>query len=97
MSDSYSKSIIKTSETDIWKGIRRPYTAEDVVALRGSLVPDNTLATRGEARLWQLLNGGTRKGYVNSLGTLSDGQAVQQAKAGIEAIYLSVGLAGCGR
>lgn len=77
------------SESARWKGVTRPYTAEDVVALRGSLVPENTLAKRGAARLWELVNGGAKKGYVNSLGTLSGGQAVQQAKAGIEAIYLS--------
>jgi len=60
-----------------------------VVALRGSIVPENTIAKRGAAKLWELVNGGAKKGYVNSLGALTGGQAVQQAKAGIEAIYLS--------
>lgn len=77
------------AENPRWAGVRRPYSAEDVVALRGSIVPENTLATRGAEKLWQLVNGGAKKGYVNSLGALTGGQAVQQAKAGIEAIYLS--------
>lgn len=72
-----------------WKNVYRPYSAEEVLALRGSLVPENTIAKQGAARLWELVHGEARKGYVNSLGTLSGGQAVQQAKAGIEAIYLS--------
>ncbi|MGI1987280.1 isocitrate lyase [Shewanella glacialipiscicola] len=77
------------AENPRWKHVRRPYTAEEVVALRGSIVPENTIAKRGAAKLWELVNGGAKKGYVNSLGALTGGQAVQQAKAGIEAIYLS--------
>ncbi|MGI2259430.1 isocitrate lyase [Shewanella sp. GXUN23E] len=77
------------AENPRWNGVRRPYTAEEVVQLRGSFVPDNTIAKRGAAKLWELVNGGAKKGYVNSLGALTGGQAVQQAKAGIEAIYLS--------
>ncbi len=77
------------AENPRWAGVRRPYSAEDVVALRGSIVPENTIATRGAAKLWSLVNGSAKKGYVNSLGALTGGQAVQQAKAGIEAIYLS--------
>jgi len=77
------------AENPRWQGVRRPYSAEEVVALRGSFVPENTLAQRGAAKLWELVNGGAKKGYVNSLGALTGGQAVQQAKAGIEAIYLS--------
>lgn len=77
------------AENPRWKGVRRPYTAEEVVSLRGSFVPENTVAQRGAAKLWDLVNGGAKKGYVNSLGALTGGQAVQQAKAGIEAIYLS--------
>ncbi|MCE9786697.1 isocitrate lyase [Shewanella chilikensis] len=77
------------AENPRWQGVRRPYTAEEVVALRGSVVPENTIAKRGAAKLWELVNGGAKKGYVNSLGALTGGQAVQQAKAGIEAIYLS--------
>lgn len=72
-----------------WQGITRPYSAEQVISLRGSLNPACTLAEQGANRLWRLLNGGASKGYINSLGALTGGQALQQAKAGIEAIYLS--------
>jgi len=72
-----------------WEGITRPYSAEEVVKLRGSVNPACTLAQRGAEKLWTLLNGAARKGYINSLGALTGGQALQQAKAGIEAIYLS--------
>ena len=72
-----------------WEGIIRPYSAAEVVKLRGSVNPASTLAQQGAEKLWALLNGGAKKGYINSLGALSGGQALQQAKAGIEAIYLS--------
>ncbi len=72
-----------------WGGVKRGYSAEDVVRLRGSIQPENTLARMGAEKLWKLVNGGAKKGYVNSLGALTGGQAMQQAKAGIEAIYLS--------
>ncbi|WP_340617977.1 isocitrate lyase [Xenorhabdus entomophaga] len=72
-----------------WEGITRPYSAEDVIKLRGSLNPEHTLAQRGAKKLWELLHGKSKKGYVNALGALTGGQALQQAKAGIEAIYLS--------
>lgn len=72
-----------------WKGITRPYSAEEVVKLRGSINPEHTLARKGAERLWEQLHGGSKKGYVNALGALTGGQALQQAKAGIEAIYLS--------
>lgn len=77
------------AENPRWKGIKRGYSAEDVVNLRGSLQPVHTLAQRGADKLWELIHGGAKKGYVNCLGALTGGQAVQQAKAGIEAIYLS--------
>ncbi|MFB0592899.1 isocitrate lyase [Aeromonas hydrophila] len=77
------------AENPRWKGIKRGYNAEDVVNLRGSLQPVHTLAQRGADKLWELIHGGAKKGYVNCLGALTGGQAVQQAKAGIEAIYLS--------
>lgn len=69
-----------------WKGITRPYTAEDVIKLRGSLVVEHTLARRGAEKLWKLLN---EEDYINALGALTGNQAVQQAKAGLKAIYLS--------
>ena len=72
-----------------WKNVKRGYTAEDVVRLRGSFVPECSLAKKGADKLWSLVNGSAKKGYVNSLGALTGGQAMQQVKAGIEAIYLS--------
>lgn len=77
------------AENPRWSGVKRTYSADDVVRLRGSLQPEYTLARRGAERLWQLVNGAAKKGYVNCLGALTGGQALQQAKAGIEAIYLS--------
>ncbi|MDU4542208.1 MAG: isocitrate lyase [Klebsiella michiganensis] len=67
-----------------WEGITRPYSAEDVVKLRGSVNPECTLAQLGAAKMWRLLHGEAKKGYINSLGALTGGQALQQAKAGIE-------------
>ena len=72
-----------------WKGVKRPYSAADVVRLRGSVQPEHTLARQGAEKLWKLVNGDAKKGYVNSFGAITAGQAMQQAKAGIEAIYLS--------
>ncbi len=69
-----------------WDGIRRDYRPEDVVALRGSLREEKTLARRAAARLWDLI---TTTDYVNALGALTGGQAVQMVKAGLKAIYLS--------
>ncbi|HEY5820997.1 MAG TPA: isocitrate lyase [Propionibacteriaceae bacterium] len=69
-----------------WAGISRSYTAEDVVRLRGSVVEAQTLAQLGADRLWGLLQERT---YVRALGALTGNQAVQQVKAGLEAIYLS--------
>ncbi len=69
-----------------WAGITRTYTAEEVVRLRGSVVPECTLGRLGAERLWALL---TSEGYVNALGALTGGQAVQMVKAGLKAIYLS--------
>jgi isocitrate lyase len=72
-----------------WANVKRGYSAEDVVRLRGSVQPELTYARRGSEKLWDLVSGNSKKGYVNCLGALTAGQAVQQAKAGIEAIYLS--------
>ncbi len=69
-----------------WASVTRPYTAEDVVRLRGSILQEWTLAKRGAERLWSLMD---ERPYVNALGALSGGQAVQMVKAGLEAIYLS--------
>ena len=77
------------AENPRWKDVQRNYSAEDVVRLRGSVQPELTYAQRGAEKLFDLIHGGARKGYVNCLGALTGGQALQQAKAGIEAIYLS--------
>jgi isocitrate lyase len=76
-------------ENPRWKSVKRGYTAEDVVRLRGSVQPEYTYARNGAEKLWKLVRGDAKKGYVNCLGAITGGQAVQQAKAGIEAIYLS--------
>lgn len=72
-----------------WENVKRNYQAEDVVRLRGSVRPEYTYARRGAEKLWNLINGSSKKGYVNSMGAITAGQAMQQAKAGLEAVYLS--------
>ncbi len=69
-----------------WNGIKRDYSAEDVVRLRGSVRIEYTLARRGAERLWKQLN---EQPYVNALGALTGNQAMQMAKAGLQSIYLS--------
>ena len=74
-----------------WSGIARDYEPEDVVRLRGSLIEEHTLARHGAERLWnQITAGDIHSGdYVNALGALTGNQAVEQVKAGLNAIYLS--------
>ena len=80
-------TLHKTWESDPrWRGIERPYTAEDVVRLRGSVVIEHTLARLGDEKLWQYLH---EKPFVNALGALTGNQAMQQVRAGLDAIYLS--------
>src|SRR5579872_4851780 len=69
-----------------WSGITRPYSAQDVDRLRGSVQIEHTLARLGAERLWNLLQS---ESYVAALGALTGNQAVQQVKAGLKAIYLS--------
>lgn len=69
-----------------WRGITRPYSAEDVIRLRGSIQIAYTLARLGAERLWNLLHA---EPYVAALGALTGNQAVQQVKAGLKAIYVS--------
>src|SRR6201988_1058995 len=69
-----------------WKGVKRSYSASDVVRLRGSLRAEHTLAKRGAEKLWKRTQ---EMPFVNSLGALTGNQAVQQGKAGVPAIYLS--------
>jgi len=77
------------AENPRWKGVKRGYSAGDVVRLRGSVQPECTLAKMGAEKLWDRVNGSAKKGYVNAFGAISAGQAMQQAKAGLEAVYLS--------
>ncbi|HET7522752.1 MAG TPA: isocitrate lyase [Acidimicrobiales bacterium] len=69
-----------------WKGVERPYSAADVVRLRGSVQIEYSLARQGAERLWTLLH---HEDYINALGALTGGQAVEMVKAGLKAIYLS--------
>ncbi len=69
-----------------WRGTERTYTAEDVIRLRGSVREERTLAWMGAKRLWRLLH---EEDYVAALGALTGNQAVQQVRAGLQAIYLS--------
>ena len=77
------------AENPRWKDVKRSYSAEDVVRLRGSKQIEYTHAKDGADKLWELINVSSKKGYVNCMGAITAGQAMQQAKAGIEAIYLS--------
>ncbi|SDL62513.1 isocitrate lyase [Tessaracoccus oleiagri] len=69
-----------------WANVRRDYTADDVVRLRGTVQEEHTLARRGAEILWDKIH---TEDYVNALGALTGNQAVQQVKAGLKAIYLS--------
>ena len=69
-----------------WKGVTRPYSAEDVVRLRGSVQVEHTLARLGAEKLWRYIN---EEPFVNALGALTGNMAMQQVKAGLKAIYLS--------
>ena len=71
-----------------WSGITRDYSAEDVVALRGTVREERTLARRGAEKLWELIHGPEDE-WVHALGALTGNQAVQQVRAGLKAIYLS--------
>ena len=82
-----STAVASTPDTSArWEGIRRPYSEGDVERLRPSIRIRHTLAELGAARLWELL---TTRDYVQALGALTGNQAVQQVRAGLEAIYLS--------
>ncbi len=74
------------SKDSRWRGVERPYSAEDVVRLRTTLPLEHSLARAGAERLWQLLH---QEDYVHSLGAITGHQAVQQVQAGLQAIYCS--------
>lgn len=87
----YTKKDVKELEKNWssdprWKGIIRPYSAEEVVQLRGSIPIDHTLATLGANKLWELLE---KQSFVRSLGAITGNQAVQMVQAGLQAIYVS--------
>jgi isocitrate lyase len=71
---------------DRFKGIRRDFSPEDVNRLRGTIHVEHSLARLGAERLWQLLR---ERPFVRALGAVTGNQAMQQVKAGLEAIYLS--------
>lgn len=75
-------------ENPRWKGIKRDYTAEQVAELQGTVVEENTLARRGAEILWEGVNVDDDS-YINALGALTGNMAVQQARAGLKAVYLS--------
>ncbi|QQS40419.1 MAG: isocitrate lyase [Acidobacteriota bacterium] len=74
------------AENPRWEGIERKYTAEDVLRLRGTVKIEHTLAKIGAERLWKLMK---EEPFVNALGALTGGQAIQQVQAGLKAIYCS--------
>lgn len=87
MGKEQAKQIQASWETDErWKGVKRPYTAEEVLKLRGSIEIEYTLARRGSEKFWSLLH---QEDFIPALGALTGNQAVQQVKAGLKAIYLS--------
>lgn len=69
-----------------WRGIKRPYTADEVLRLRPSVTVRHTLAERGAQRLWELLH---TEPYINTMGAMTGAQAAQMVKAGLKALYLS--------
>ncbi len=77
---------LEWASTARWRGISRPYEADDVVALRGRYLVEQTLARIGAERLWELLRGAEP---VTALGAVTGGQAVQMVRGGLQAIYLS--------
>ena len=86
MREELVKQIEEQWKDERWQGIERPYSAEDVLKLRGSIQIEHTLARRGSEKLWNYLK---TEDYINALGALTGNQAVQQVKAGLKAIYLS--------
>jgi isocitrate lyase len=87
MSEQQAQTLAKRWQQDArWDGITRPYTADDVLRLRGSVTIEYTLARMGAERLWKLLHS---ESYIAALGALTGNQAMQQVKAGLQAIYLS--------
>ena len=74
------------AEDERWRGVKRPYSAEEVIRYRGSMAIEHTLARRGAERLWKLLH---TEDYVHALGAVTGNQAVQMVAAGLKSIYVS--------
>jgi len=81
-----TKNGLPPAATNRWDGVHRPYTSADVRRLRGSVMVEHTLARLGAERLWDLLHS---RDYVHALGAVTGNQAMQQVRAGLEAIYVS--------
>src|SRR6056297_4077637 len=87
MSVMSAEELQKSWDSDPrWKGVTRPYSAEEVVRLRGTVEVEYSLARQGAEKLWKYIH---EKDFVNALGALTGNQAMQQVKAGLNAIYLS--------
>jgi isocitrate lyase len=83
---STAEPIPSSTATNRWEGVERPYGPEEVDRLRGTIHVEHTLAQQGAEKLWRLLHD---RPYVGALGASTGNQAVQQVRAGLEAIYLS--------
>ena len=86
MSKPTFQDLVPAAPEGRFDGIRRPYTPEDVLRLRGSFPIAHTLAERGAVKLWELLHD---EPFINTLGAMTGNQAMQQVRAGLKAIYLS--------
>lgn len=86
MGQKTTDMMLNEWKTDRFKGVERPYTPEDVQKLQGSLHIEHSIARHGADKLWKLME---ERPYVKALGALTGNQAMQQVKAGLEAIYLS--------
>ncbi len=86
MSQNTFSTLVPNTTEDRFQYIERPYSADDVARLRGSVKIEHTLADKGARKLWDLLKS---EDYINALGAMSGNQAMQMARAGLKAIYLS--------
>jgi isocitrate lyase len=86
MTSQTFEKLVPAAPKGRFKGIKRPYSPEDVAKLRGSVQVEHTLATRGANRLWEMLHDAP---YINALGAVTGNQAMQMVRAGLKAIYLS--------
>ena len=89
MDKNTMKALIEKdwNENPRWKGIKRPYTADEVVNLKGSVNIEHTLAKKGANKFWDLLT--TTNTPISALGALTGNQAIQEVQAGLKAIYCS--------